>query len=102
MHVFIFCLVPQQVLSLTSQPLNTTSISVSWSQPIDSIVHSYIVRYIRLCDGVMSDSITDTTSIVLTGLLPGLEYLITVQAYNTIGIGKGQNTTAKPHGKCKL
>ena len=102
MCVFIFCLVPQQVLSLTSQSLNTTSISVSWSQPIDSIVHSYIVRYIRLCDGIMSDSITDTTSIVLTGLLPGLEYLITVQANNTIGIGKGQNTTAKPHGKCKL
>ena len=60
------------------------------------------MRYIRLCDGVMSDIITDTTSTVLTGLLPGLEYLITVQANNTIGIGRGQNTTTKPHGKCKL
>ena len=67
---------------------------------ISYISVSLVIRV--LCDGVMSDSVTDTTSIVLTGLLPGLEYLITVQANNTIGIGKRQNTTAKPHGKCKL
>ncbi|KAK5616406.1 hypothetical protein CRENBAI_011715 [Crenichthys baileyi] len=83
---------PPQAVSVV-QLTNSSSISVSWEPPPHNIQTSIILEYKVWClpsDGTSQINRTvdgSVLSILLTGLLPGIQYTMSVAAVTSLGVG---------------
>ena len=89
--------VPGQPTIEMNPTATATSISLSWSDPIDSVVTSYEVMWQRDTTGECSDEDEDSDTIIdtsyeITGLEEDSSYSITVRASNTAGSSEDSNT----------
>ena len=95
------------VPSLTSfeaQPSTPTTILISWMILDTSIIHNYSVTVTCLCDNIVLPSYNvngDLTNSFITGLLSGLEYIVSIIPINILGEGmeRTDNVTIKENGQ---
>ena len=76
----------------------TTSISLSWSVPIDSVVDSYEVAWVSSeCPDDIDEgsATTNETSYIIEGLREGANYSITVSATNSAGTSPRDSVTGE-------
>ena len=78
------------VAAVTTQTLTSRSVMVSWKVSNYSIIDSFMVSYIGLCDNVRRSMFLEkstSNSTVIDSLYPGLQYSISITATNLLGKG---------------
>ena len=92
--------VPSPPNNLICTNITSNSITLQWSPPTDnggtSISH-YIVTWSPNSD----IKVTEDMSLSITGLSPNTEYIFTVSANNSVGIGNGTSTKCTTQRECK-
>ena len=92
MNIFLFSAAPTMPVSdITVARINETVVRVTWTALtlIDARgFPSYVVSVMSRCEQVPSQS-TNSTSVVVGGLMPHTEYSITVQALTAGGTKEG-------------
>ena len=78
-------------LLVTAQPLDPTSLSLSWKPPLlelrNGIIQLYTVKIIELETGILLSQTTEFTSLNETSLHPYYTYTYSVAAETSVGIG---------------
>jgi len=92
-HFLLHTIITGPVTNLSATS-TTTSVSVNWGPPTvtNGAILRYVVKYVKRDDGSLNGTIytsTNVTDAVITELLPGTEYNITVSAENDGGFGNG-------------
>ena len=91
--VFINCLAPSPVTSLSVTNVSSTDITVNWISEDGNYVTYYDISYTPSCPELSSVNVTvfvvphiTTYSYTLRELYSGMNYIITVRAGNVLGV----------------
>jgi len=74
----------------------TTQLSLTWSNPFDghSPITMVMITYQTTGSQPVTVTATTITSYTITGLMPNMEYDISLQSFNVIGASDYENLTA--------
>uniref|UniRef100_A0A6A7G6Z0 protein-tyrosine-phosphatase n=2 Tax=Hirondellea gigas TaxID=1518452 RepID=A0A6A7G6Z0_9CRUS len=80
-HVYFQAVYPNSVRNLSITKTTNTTVELVWDPPLDSIFSHYVVRYRSSENGRWQEPPpANTSSAVVTGLLPGEKYFLQVRA----------------------
>ena len=92
--------VPGQVMRPAASQITPSTISVDWAVPGNSgglPIRDYIVSVDEGCNGMFSTAtrVTSTTTLLWTGVTPGVKYCFAVAAQNTEGAGRASQSSVQ-------
>ena len=85
----IICTAPIVLENITMETVNSTSLKISWTMPVD-IVNGFVVYYTP--NGTVNVFSNSTYQTVVSNLLPGITYCVIGYAYKDL---LSANVTAK-------